>query len=92
MFVNYEKLAKKIIEQGKEDKEFMKGLVANMGDLEQELKEAFIDDCLKELKRAHKLKLVEEFSRLNIGNVIQDKLREEIGMSINKNISKILED
>jgi hypothetical protein len=98
MFTNYEKLSKELIKLLRQDPEVLSQLVkAVVSEIElaedkKEIKDKFVQECMADLRKVHKFKLIEQLSKRNFALDVQLEMRKKIQRELEEGVRKILED
>jgi len=98
MFTNYEKLAKEFMKGLRRDPELFTQLVkalsedAEFIELKKEARDQFVAECVDDLRKVHKLKLIEQLSKRNFALDVQLEMRKKVQQEIETSVRKILED
>ena len=98
MFTNYEKLSKELIKLLRQDPEVLNQLVKavvselDTKEIKREIKDKFVSECLDDLRKVHKLKLIEQLSKRNFALDVQLEMRKKVQKEIEDSVRKILED
>jgi hypothetical protein len=90
MFTNYEKLAKEMIKQLVKEPEALRSLV-NLEEIKKDLHKLFLQECLDDLIKLEKAKILAEASELDFVGHMRLSVKQSIEKSVQKSINDILE-
>ena len=92
LFCNYEKLARKLIEEAKKDDEFMKKVVRHMAmDVDKELMVEFKEMCKEALIKIEKVRVLESLSNIDYIAEIKADIAKDIKKKIDDTVNEIFE-
>ena len=90
MFTNYEKLAKEILKQVREEPDSLSGVI-DVNKIKKDLQSQFLEVLLDELLKLEKAKILREANKLDFIGEMRLAVKKSVETSVQKSINDILE-